>query len=244
MHQNRPGGMFDTMVSTLVPFVFRAVVFYQGCSDHERGRVWGRCYRTMVEAWRKAFEQPKWPFLSIQVAGYSYPGVGEDGIMTVREGQSDSADNADQRYLVSAVDLGEEQNIHPRSKRPVAERAAAVLLEKLYGIGEHSASPMIDKIVRRKQQIVLTVKGNKLPLTSRGRSQEAFRYSFDGKTFHTVDQIEVTPYAIHLKVPAEARWIDYAWANYPTCDVYSTNGLPLLPFRKPIETDEPKRGAL
>lgn len=243
MHHNRPGGMYDTMVSTLIPFVFRAAVFYQGCSDHERGRLWGRCYQTMVNAWRDAFELPQWPFLAIQVAGYSYPGVGPEGIMTVREGQSDSLDLRDHRYLSTAVDLGEEQNIHPRRKKPVGERAARVLLERLYGIGENAQSPMAIKAVRKKQQVLIQTTGNKLSLQSRSGQCLSFRYSADGETFHPVLQAQCKGTTVLLTLPREAVWVDYAWDNFPLCDIYSANELPLLPFRKPIEAEITKRGA-
>jgi sialate O-acetylesterase len=240
MHHNRPGGMFDTMVSTLIPFSFRAAIFYQGCSDHERGRLWGRCYQAMVQAWREAFELPQWPFLAIQVAGYSYPGVGPEGIMTVREGQSDSMDLRDHRYLSSAVDLGEEQNIHPRRKKAVGERAALVLLERLYGIGENGESPMVHKVIRKKHHVVVQTAYNKLPLQSRSGKCLSFRYSVDGTAFLPVSQAECKGSTVQLTLPREAAWVDYAWDNFPICDIFSANDLPLLPFRKVIE-DEPTK---
>jgi sialate O-acetylesterase len=234
-HHNRPGGMFETMVKTILPFALKGVFYYQGESDHQRSNVYAMCFKTMVDAWRKGFEEPFLPVVAVQLAGYSYPGLGENGIMVLRDQQVLAACPSNHRYLVSAIDQGETENIHPRKKKRVAERIANLLLERVYGIGDHTASPVAIKALRKGMTVTIQTHGNSCSLKTIHDSAKSLRYSVDGKAFLPVEDFKISGTKLVMNLPVDAKFVDYAYQNAPQCDLFTENDLPLLPFLLPIE---------
>ncbi|MCK7487519.1 MAG: sialate O-acetylesterase [Bacillus subtilis] len=124
----------------------------------------------MVDAWRAAFEEPYLPFVFVQLAGYRYPGLGSEGIMTLRDQQLLAVSFADHRYMVSAIDQGEPENIHPKQKRRISERIANLLLERRLRNRRPRRCRRVAVKAHRKGStitVVIPTTGNNLPLQCR-----------------------------------------------------------------------------
>ena len=68
----------------------------------------------------------------MQIAPYDYP-AGRDNSALVREAQSQVSDKMPNEEMISALDIGLENDIHPPYKLPVGERLAVVALANTYG---------------------------------------------------------------------------------------------------------------
>jgi len=235
-HWNRPSGEFDTMLKTIIPFPIKAVLFYQGESDHQNAAIYEAGFKTMIKSWRKAFRDPLLPFVFTQVAGYSYPGLGETGIALIREAQAACINPTDNVFMASAIDLGEENNIHPKDKREIASRLLRLLLEKVYRKGKNSASPALFSYQYTEGRLIIYTQYNNLNLVSRSNQNLGFRISYDGAAFDELEEgVELTGNQIVIRNIKNAKEVRYCFRNFPHCDIYSGNDLPLLPFRIKLE---------
>ena len=148
-------------------------------------------------------------------------------------------------YLVSdpdtgeavIIDLGEGRDIHPMNKQDVAMRLARWALAETYKLpGVACRSPRYKAMEKEGAKIVLTfddVPGGKgwrpfdvaepIGFTIAGADRKFVaakaRIRDDGR-------IEVWSDAV-----AEPVAVRYAWADNPVCNMYSSSGLPLTPFR-------------
>lgn len=124
--------LWNAMIRPLVPFALRGVTWYQGEAD--RGKGFGYCdyLEALWNGWSKAFESPKLSFYLVQLAPYAY-GKWPVGQHAMRMAQERFAREHDYAGMVSTVDVGELDNIHPCRKRTVAMRLAAMALNRNYG---------------------------------------------------------------------------------------------------------------
>ncbi|MFA5007353.1 MAG: sialate O-acetylesterase [Candidatus Izemoplasmatales bacterium] len=230
-HWNRPAGEFDTMLRTVVPFTIKAVLFYQGESDHQNADLYEQAFKTMIRSWRRVFDDATLPFVFTQVAGYSYPGLPEPGIALVREAQAACINLVDNVFMASAVDLGEENNIHPKDKRIVAQRLLDVLLEKVYRKGKNSLSPALFSYQYAEGKLVVYTQYNAMNLVSRSGQNLGFTVLFENGCEFEAEKVELTGNQIIVRNIKHAVEVRHNFKNFPHCDIYSANELPLLPFR-------------
>ena len=238
-HYNRPSGMYDTLLKTIIPFSMKGVLFYQGESDHQNSDLYGEAYVTMVHSWRNAFRDETLPFVSVQLAGYSYPGLTPAGIMPIREAQARSIDVKNGIYMTSAVDLGEENNIHPKEKNVIAKRLFGVVMERIYLRGKNQMCPTAFSVQGAGKRIVLCTQYNDLSLYSKSGLNLGFELSYDGETYVAADKVKLQINQILIECDHPAVKIRYAYKNFPNCDIYASNELPLLPFCLPIVWPKP-----
>lgn len=234
-HPNRPAGTFETMVKFLVPFPVKAVLFYQGESDTDHGELYEEAFKAMVKSWRRVFEEPALPFVFVQIAGSSYPKLRETAAALVREAQGRCVSFLNNVYMASAVDLGEENSLHPRDKGPVSRRLANVVLEKIFRKGKNNMCPAYFSHSVADGQITVFTEFNNLNLVSRSNQCRGFKISFDGETFVDCESVALVNSQIVIRSARKIREIRYCFANLPHCDIYTTNDLPLLPFRIRLE---------
>ena len=124
--------LWNAMVRPLVPFALRGAIWYQGEAD--RGKGFGYCeyLEALWNGWSKAFEHSALPFYLVQLAPYAY-GKWPLEQYEMRMAQEKFAKDHAYAGMVSTVDVGELDNLHPCRKRTVAMRLAAMALNRDYG---------------------------------------------------------------------------------------------------------------
>lgn len=230
LHQNRPAGLFNTMVKKIIPFNFKAVLYYQGENDKLLHSSYKIAMDALVSNWRNVFDN-NFPIIIVQIAGYEYFGVEEYAVPKLRQAQVDFIDLRDQKYLVSASDCGEQFNIHPRDKNVVSERIVNCLREYVYNQTINSLSPVIDNFYIKNNQLIINTKYNRLPLRLIGREKRVFLgKKLDGNVCEIID-FYIDNNKIIINGFEDYQEIDYGFVNYPKLFIYTDNHLPLLPFR-------------
>ena len=135
--KNRPGALYETMLSKIAGFCVRGILWYQGESDEHHAELYGELFTLLINEWRALWEE-ELPFLFVQLApferwlectGTNYP--------EVRAQQQVVEATVNQAYMVSISDIGNRLDIHPKRKRPVGERLA--LKARHYIFGENLA---------------------------------------------------------------------------------------------------------
>ncbi|MDZ4772698.1 MAG: sialate O-acetylesterase [Planctomycetota bacterium] len=137
-----PSSLYNAMIAPLTRFTFRGAIWYQGESNRKRAAQYESLFVGMIEDWRARFSNATWPFYFVQIAPFDYAGdTGEAA--ELREAQRRALRLA-ATGMVSTIDLGEAQDIHPRNKRPVGERLASIALAKTYGRDVELSGPLVD----------------------------------------------------------------------------------------------------
>jgi sialate O-acetylesterase len=235
-HYNRPAGSFETMLKTILPFSVKAVMYYQEEPDDSVLSGYEDAQMALVKSWRRAFKDVSLPFVFVQIAGYSYPKLPNTAAALIRDAQAKVSSMTNYVYLTSAVDLGEENNFLPRDKTVISKRLAEVILEKIYHRGKNSMCPAFFSYSLVENQMIIYTQANNLNLVSRSKKNLGFKISTDGETFTDAGRVTLMNNQIIIHEARKLKEVRYAFANYPHCDIYTSNDLPLLPFRIRIET--------
>ncbi len=127
--ENRPGGLYETMLKKLAPYTVRGVIWYQGESDEEKSGLYGTVFSKLIECWRDLWSD-RLPFLFVQLAPF---GEWMKNLPEVREQQELVAKTIPDTWMISSSDVGMEWDIHPKVKKPIGTRLALLARGHIYG---------------------------------------------------------------------------------------------------------------
>lgn len=242
--QKGPARLYNGMIHPLVPFPLRGVAWCQGEANSREG-IWGgpSLYHTLfpmlIRSWREAWGQGEFPFLYVELANFMAPQrtpVGaeeEPNWAFIREAQA-SALRLPGVSAVSAIDIGEADDIHYRNKQAVGKRLALAALQEVYDRpAEGNLSPRYQghRIVDGKVRIRVSSAEGGL-VTDDGRPPAAFAIRGRAGEWRWAEaRIEGDEIVVwHPEIPDPVA-VRYAWASNPDVNVYDAGGLPLMPFR-------------
>lgn len=130
----RPAGLYETMLKRVIPYTLSGVIYYQGESDDHRPDAYYSLFKNMIDCWREEFADPKLPFILTQLPMHRYAQDPDyQHWCRIREAQARVAAEDPDSYMAVAIDQGEWNEIHPKSKRRVGERLAMLALSHIYG---------------------------------------------------------------------------------------------------------------
>mgnify|MGYP001163434223 CR=1 FL=1 len=223
--------LYSVMKEKIIPHQIKSVIIYQGENDYPYYNVFENCLKLIIKCLRLDFNCLTLPFFVIQIAGYNHPDADDFSVSMIRIAQAKVASVKDSVYLVSAIDIGSENDIFPKDKHLLAKRLADTVLEKLYRIGKNNISPSFFSHTVYPNKVTILIKDNYLNLVSRSGQHLGFSYTENGVDFKSLKSVSIANNIIEINLDKDAKEIRYAMKKYPTCDIFSSNGLPLLPFR-------------
>lgn len=237
---SRPGNIYCGVLSPTVGYGIKGAIWYQGESNASRAAQYRELFPYMITSWRNEWGIGDFPFYWVQLADFKAENVDptESEWAELREAQTMTLKKIKNTGEAVIIDLGEGKDIHPRNKIDVAKRLARLALAETYDI------PRI--VCRSPQYQSMKKHGNKIVLFFSHVKAQANGW----RPFDVRDPIGFTIANSNKKfVAANARiladghievWSDtisdpiavrYAWADNPICNMYSSEGLPLTPFR-------------
>lgn len=222
--------LYGQIKSNIIPYQVKAVIFYQGENDFPYFTIYENALNAIIKCLRLDFNDLKLPFFIIQIAGYNHPEADDYSVSMIRVSQARVASEKDEVYLVSAIDFGDAEDINPKDKHLVAKRLTSLILEKLFKIGKNNTSPTFFSYQAYPDNITILIKDNYLNLISKSNQYLGFTYSENGSDFYPLKGIKITNNMIVIPREKDYKEIRYAMKKYPTCDIVTTNNLPLLPF--------------
>src|SRR5690606_38005495 len=83
--RNKPAALFNGMVNPVAGYGIKGALWYQGEANRSHGKYYTKWLATMVEGWRKLWNQPDFPFYFIQLPAYKYDG--KENARFLREAQ-------------------------------------------------------------------------------------------------------------------------------------------------------------
>jgi sialate O-acetylesterase len=237
MHGNaRPGNIYNGVLKPTIGYGIRGVIWYQGETNAGRAYQYRDLFPLMISSWRKEWEIGDFPFYWVQLADFLSERAepAESAWAELREAQTMTMSKLPNTGEAVIIDLGEDQDIHPRNKQDVAKRLARWALARDYGVDVPYHSPQYKSMEKADGKIVLTFDYAGPGLrTFDVRDVRGFAVAGNDRKFvwakaNIVGDNKIEVWSDTVKEPVAVR---YAWADNPVCNVYSRNGLPLTPFR-------------
>jgi len=253
-----PTVLFNGMIAPLMPYAIKGVIWYQGednCVALDHAHEYGTLFPRLINDWREKWGEGDFPFLFVQLAGFTRDDIGGPGGIDWAIGRESQAKALalPKTGMVTAVDIGAGADIHPRDKLDVGKRLALVARHVAYGEDLVYTGPTFDKatVEGNAIRVSFTHTGGgliigKAPWTAPNieptpdTSLVGFTISGADKKFVAadakIDGNTVVLSSAQVAAPVAAR---YYWDNLTQANLYNKEGLPAFPFRSDTWDDVP-----
>ncbi len=246
---NYPCTQFNAQLFPWLQYRFRGVIWYQGCTNSGQTTYYD-VHKMLIEDMRKNWRNPNLPFLLVQLAGYDahhpeqrsndkdmiakpFPFFSSYGL--TREIQAQMSHELKNVEMVTAFDVGDHSDIHPRDKQTVGYRLALKAEDCVY---------------HKREVFSYSPEFKHLQFLDDGNIRVFFRYAHmglkttDGKEptgFAVGDRngviikvratLEKTTVLLHVPKGFGAEFVRYAYTGWCPVNLVNHVGLPLIPFR-------------
>lgn len=229
-----PTAVYNAVIHPIAPYRVRGVIWYQGESNAHEPERYQELLTALIGCWRHTFEDPDLPFGIVQLANFqtrvSTP-IEIKSWADLRDAQLRTARSVAQVDIVTAIDVGDEKNIHPANKQAVGARLAVWARACVYGQGVNWLGPMYKSMAVRGNEVTLSFDYAR-GLAVRGDRLAGFAIAGEDKVFYHADATLVGDQVVvksdRVSAPVAVR---YAWMNNPPSTLYNDSGLPAFPFR-------------
>jgi len=223
------------MVHPLHGLKLRGVLWYQGESNTGRAAAYAGQFQRLITDWRAQFGQPALPFLFVQLSSVQ-PLARNDwqqsGWAELRDAQRQALVLPNTAMAVT-LDVGDENDIHPRDKRTVGERLALQALHLADPRQPASRGPVLASARADGTRMVLTFDLSGLVTHPAGAPPTGFAVAGADRVFRPatarIDGARVI--VSHPDVPQPVA-VRYGWLDNPSqSNLFDAAGLPATPFR-------------
>jgi len=232
-----PSLLFNAMIHPLIPFGMRGVLWYQGEANADRAYQYRIAFPLMITDWRQHWGEGDFPFYFVQLASFnSANGTSAQGSAwaELREAQAYTPSLPATGMSVT-TDIGESNDIHPKNKKDVGLRLAAIALNNLYNHPMEYSGPVYEslKIRGNKMELGFTHVGGGLMAKDKYGYVHGFEIAGSDQRFHLakayIKNNKLIVFADEVPQPVAVRynWADDAKAG----NLYNREGFPALPFR-------------
>lgn len=244
--KRHPGAGYDGMLAPLRGLTVRGALYFQG-ENNAFGDMYvpfPDTYPAVIDEWRELFGKPSLPIGLIQIGGWSTRRTMTYDMNhhtnAVREVQFDTWRRTEGTGLVVTFDLNSDSNIHPRHKRPVAERAARWALAEVYEAPGRDGRPLAWKgpvfassEVRGDRVVVRFEPGTAVGLRLDKSQALGFYVAGADRVFHVADArvADKTSVEVFCEAVPSPVAVRYAWSNLPLGTLMNGQELPAYPFR-------------
>ncbi len=228
-NQNFPSVLYNGQIAPLATFGIKGAIWYQGETNSDRSAQYRRLLPALIGDWRTHWGEGNFPFLIVQLAGWQPGGMDYAALRDAQWRTSKTVPNAG---IATAVDVGDQSDIHPKNKEEVGRRLALVAEAKAYGEKVAFAGPVYRSLSVSGASATLTFTHADGGLVSHsGPALTGFEIAgSDGKfVAATAHIVKDTVVVSSPKVPDPSA-VRYAWSGFPECSLYSGKDLPAFPF--------------
>ncbi|BAV08862.1 sialate O-acetylesterase [Filimonas lacunae] len=227
-HNKSPYKLYNGMISPIVPYTLKGVIWYQGENNAEHAYQYRRLFPAMIENWRDDFKNNALPFYFVQISPHRSQNP------EIREAQLLTFQHVAHTGMAVTTDNGDSLDIHPRNKKLVGERLSLWALHNNYGFKDITCSGPIYrsmKVEGKKIRIQFDYVDGGLVAKGDAALQEFTIAGSDEKFVPAqavIEGNEVVVWSDAIDKPVAVR---FAWRNVPMPNLYNKSFLPASPFR-------------
>ena len=233
---NHPASIYNAKVAPWHRYAIQGAIWYQGEANRNRAVQYQPLLTALIEDWRARWNDP-FPFYIAQLAAFTpastKPGV-PDAWAELQYSQTLVAQNVPSCGIAIANDIGDAKDIHPKNKKDVGNRLAAIELKRR-GVAHALPCPLFVSHKHQGDKILLTFETFGSKLKSRDGSElKRFEIAGEDRVWHWAkakivgdDQVEASADAVPKPVA-----VRYAWAANPEgANLVNDSGYPASLFR-------------
>ena len=231
---NCPTVLFNGMISPLIPFAMRGVIWYQGESNAYNAFQYRTLFSAFIQDWRMHWNQGDFLFLFVQLANFMPVAAEpvEDTWAELREAQLMTLSQKNTGMAVT-IDIGDAADIHPKNKQEVGNRLAAWARKIVYQEKVDCSGPINQNMRIQGDKIRLTFNHVGTGLMIKGGEElKGFAIAGEDRKFRwakaRIEGKQVVVWSPEVSAPKAVR---YGWSSNPICNLYNQAGFPASPFR-------------
>jgi sialate O-acetylesterase len=244
--RTQPNIIYNAMMKPIAPYTCRGMVWYQGEANGKTIESMLQ-YGTTLPLWIKRIRQ-EWSDDHLNFIGVMLPGFGnklhkktnsEDILENpnveswawIRESQCKALE-LPHTAIVTTIDLGEKNNIHPKDKLPVGQRIALFAQKQSLNEAITAEGPVLKNISLHKSSLVLHYINAKGLKTTNGEPPKAFWLADDSEKWYPATA-KIKGSKVFLSCPKldKPLYVRYAFAAMPAVNLVNNANLPARPFR-------------
>ena len=235
-HPYEPCYLYETGIAPIACYPIQGAIWYQGESNAHNVELHETIFPTLVDCWRRTWNNPEMPFYFVQLSSIKRPSWPH-----FRDSQRRMAGSIPFCDFAVSSDKGHPTDVHPKEKAPVGERLARLALNQTYGmehVAQHGPTPVRAFSFRGKTVIEFS-DANKL-MTSDGAPLRGLEIAGKTAGFTAVDfEKKATIKGNRIIIEGEAHRIRYAWRPFTDANLVNEAGLPASTFEITVE-NKPK----
>jgi len=242
----RPFLLYNALIHPFIRLSIKGICWYQGETNYKDRGSFTRATIALIKSWRKRFQQGALPFNFVQIAPFAHdkmdPTLAGDAFFREAQQRVLQLNNTN---MAVTMDVGNPQNLHPKDKKPVGDRLAAIALNRTYGrLEQPYLGPKFDYVRFVGDSAIVhflssTVGGGLT--TNNGKAPAFFFVAGSDRVFHPATAIirgnTVAVFTSRVPRPVAVR---YAFFNYPVTNLQNGAGFPALPFRTDHWPEKPE----
>lgn len=233
----KPTAMYNSMIHPSKKVTFKGAIWYQGEGNSGKPKEYAQLLPTLINNWRTLFNQPKMPFLFVQLPNYqsTKPEPSESNWAGLRESQLKTL-SVPFTGMATTIDVGQSNDIHPHRKKEVGSRLALVAQNLVYGDKNVICyGPKYESMKVENGKIQLSFNTFGSAMQFKGNTQITnFAIAGEDKKFVWAHaKIENGKIIVWNDAVPNPVAIRYAWADNPENGqlLFNAEGLPASPFR-------------
>ena len=233
-HPYEPCYLYETGIMPIAHYPIKGAIWYQGESNAHNVELHEVIFPTLVDCWRRTWNDAEMPFYFVQLSGINRPSWPH-----FRDSQRRLAVEIPNCGYAVSSDKGHPTDVHPKEKAPVGERLARLALKQTYGMEHVAQQPSIESATREGNDIVISFSNAKELVTSDGKALRGLEYSGTAGPFTAVpnEKIRIEGNRIIIKGVVAHR-IRYAWKPYTDANLVNEAGLPASTFEIKVKREK------
>ncbi len=228
---NHNSWLYKNKLLNIVPFTNSGVLWYQGESNrcHDEAVHYAKLLEVMIKNWRELW-QCNLPFYCVQLMPYDEaPDIADWAV--IRSQQQLASQTIDNVYLVTLVNTGEKNEIHPTKKKDVAYALSNAVRSVQHNESVEYCGPVLKtyKHIINGVELVfshaegLHFKGNEL--------QDTYVYDANNQLLQVDFLLGENSLMIIGKGDATPKTITMGYNNAPEHNLYNNSGYLTSPFK-------------
>lgn len=230
----RPAGLYETMVSRVIPYTLAGFIYYQGEEDDHKPTTYYDLVSALIKQWRKDWGDESLPFLVVQLP--IFQNMGEPDFKNwplVREAQMRVFQTIKNTGVAVILENGEYGNIHPTKKEVVGKRLALQAFSEVYHIcdREEAFGPIFKDYYIEENKMVISFDYCADGFICKG-DVTGFEVAAADKVYYPAEfEIQGNQIVVSANEVTEPKYVRYCWTNYQEIGLFGKNGIPVAPFR-------------
>ena len=252
----KPTGLFNGMMAPCRKYTIAGVLWYQGESNTHVPEVYLDRMKRMISGYRKDWQDEMLSFFYVQLPNFAIDIYDSDedetgkGWPVVRELQRQAL-SIPETGMAVAIDLGEDNDLHPLNKKEIGRRLALLAAKKLYGMESECEGPLIEHIAVREENsengyiVEIACANSGGGIYADGKGKDSAILDFELGAEGAAGELQWFPAKAELKdrriilqskeIQGRPLAVRYCFANTNKgALIYNDSGFPMSPFQMEI----------